>query len=231
MLKVEIYKEIKSASGGDAITVDAEFSKGKITAIYGNSGEGKTTIFNSITGLVTPEKGCITFNDKTWFNSVDKTDVLIRHRNIGYLFQEDSLFPHFTVKQNILYPLSKAEQKKLDLKEVLEQVEMNGFEDSYPQNLSGGQKQRIAIARALAKKSELLLLDEPFSALDLEIKQKLYKLIRAFKEQFNLTILLVTHDITDIFALCDEVLWLRNHAANGTITKKAFESQIKQLSA
>ncbi|MCG8576702.1 MAG: ATP-binding cassette domain-containing protein [Flavobacteriales bacterium] len=229
MLSVAISKNINSHEGQTSLEVNASFSAAKITAIYGNSGEGKTTLFNSISGLLDPDKGQIIFNDILWFDKAKKIKVKTQNRNIGYLFQEDSLFPHFTVKQNILFPLSKEEREEIDLDEVLDQVGMKGFAERYPNQLSGGQKQRIAIARALAKKSELLLLDEPFSALDLEIKQKLYKLLLSVKEKMGLTVLVVSHDIVDVLTLCDEVLWIKNHQASDIITKQEFAEEIKKL--
>ena len=229
MLKVEFKKNIKSTSGGNFIDISTSFNLNEITGIYGNSGEGKTTIFNIISGLVHPENGKISYDDTIWFDSEKKINVHAQHRNIGYLFQEDSLFPHFTVKENILYAIGDEQKKNFDLKEVLAQVEMSGFEDVFPKDLSGGQKQRVAIARALAQKTKLLLLDEPFSALDLEIKQKLYKLILTVKKEFNLTILLVAHDINDIYALCDNVLWLKKHQASKLHTISNFKSDINKV--
>lgn len=229
MLDVDIEKNINSATGLIKLTVKASFEEGEITGIFGNSGEGKSTFFNTICGLLPPDVGQITFDNNVWFNSNDKKNIKTQHRNVGYIFQEDSLFPHFTVKENILYPLSSKERGSVNLEEVLNQVEMVAFQDTYPRQLSGGQKQRIAIARALAKKSKLLLLDEPFSALDLEIKHKLYKLISRFRAEYGLTVLIISHDVHDIIALCDKVLWIKDHSAQSTITVNQFTNKIKKL--
>ena len=202
---------------------------GQITGIFGNSGEGKTTAFNSICGLNKPDGGHVIYNDVVWFNSSNNKYIKPQQRNIGYLFQEDSLFPHFTVKENILYPLSKEQRKSINITEVLDQVEMAAFENTYPRELSGGQKQRVAIARALAKESKLLLLDEPFSALDLEIKHKLYDLIIKFNKEFKLSVLMVSHDVHDIVALCSHVLWLKNHEVSDVISLIQFKDGIKKL--
>ena len=230
MLSVDFSKNIHTAKGQTKLRIKADFQKSTITGIYGNSGEGKSTIFNVVSGILDPEEGQVTFNEKEWFNAGNpKGKIPTQKRNIGYLFQEDSLFPHFTVKQNIQFPIDKEEREKLDLDEILGQVGMKGFADQYPRQLSGGQKQRIAIARALAMESEILLLDEPFSALDLEIKHKLYKLILSVKEKTNMNILLVTHDVNDIFTLCDDVLWVKNHQATELISKENFIDEIKKL--
>ncbi len=230
MLSIDFRKNINTAKGKVTLSIKADFDSAKVIGIYGNSGEGKSTVFNIISGILDPEEGQISFNGKTWFNSAaSKSKVPTQHRNIGYLFQEDSLFPHFTVSQNILYPIEKNERKNIDLDQILEQVDINVFEEQYPHQLSGGQKQRVAIARALAMKSELLLLDEPFSALDLEIKHKLCKLILSVKDELGLTILVVSHNVHDISTLCDEILWIKDHRADELISKESFVSAIKEM--
>jgi molybdate transport system ATP-binding protein len=230
MLSVNFVKHINTAKGETKLKIKADFRSSTITGIYGNSGEGKSTIFNVVSGILDPEYGTISFKNKEWFDSDHpKLKVRTQHRNIGYLFQEDSLFSHFTVKQNILFPLEKVERSAVNLNQILVEVDLMGFADQYPYQLSGGQKQRVAIARALAMKSELLLLDEPFSALDLEIKHKLYKLILSVKENANLNILVISHDVNDIFTLCDDVLWIKDHTATELITKDDFTSTIKEM--
>ncbi len=185
MLKVDFVKHINTSLGATDLTVNVALETGSILGIFGNSGEGKSTIFNSICGLIKPDVGQIQFEDKEWFNADKKTFVKPQHRNIGYLLQEDSLFPHFTVEENIMYPLSKEQKQRINLTDVLDQVEMGAFLKKYPRELSGGQKQRVALARALAMECRLVLLDEPFSALDLEIKQKLYKLISELNQKLE----------------------------------------------
>lgn len=230
MLSVHFSKNIHTAKGETQLEIKADFQESTITGIYGNSGEGKSTIFNVVSGILDPEKGQVVFNETEWFDAKrPKAKVPTQKRKIGYLFQEDSLFPHFTVRQNILFPIDKEERERLNLDEILEQVGMNGFADQYPRQLSGGQKQRIAIARALAMESEILLLDEPFSALDLEIKHRLYKLILSVKEKTKMNILLVTHDVNDIFTLCDDVLWVKGHKATELISKDDFIAEIKRM--
>ncbi len=228
MLKLEFEKNINTSSGKSTLSITSEIDSGKIVGIFGNSGEGKSTIFNSICGLIEPDRGHVSFKDQVWFNKESGTFVKPQKRKIGYLLQEDSLFPHFTVEQNVLFPLDKEERKKVNIHEILEQVGMEKFSKTLPKKLSGGQKQRIALARALAMKSELLLLDEPFSALDLEIKHKLYKLIRSLNEELKMTILLVSHDVHDIFALCSDVLWLKNHECKSKINVGQFKTEIEK---
>jgi molybdate transport system ATP-binding protein len=227
MLHINFKKQIKSVSGDTALEVKALFKNIAITGIYGNSGEGKSTLFNIIAGLNTPEYGILHYKDLIWLDTEKKINLSTQKRNTGYIFQTNSLFPHFTVKENILYAVQKENQDEVNVSELLNQVDMMGMEDRYPHQLSGGQVQRIAIARALAQKAQIILMDEPFSALDLEIKQKLYRFIKVFKKKYNLMILIVTHDINDIFYLCDEVLWIRNHKASGTIPINQFKEEIE----
>ena len=162
-----------------------------------------------------------------WLDSVKEINLPTQKRNTGYIFQTNSLFPHFTVKENILFAVKNENQHEVAVSELLSQVDMEGMENRYPHQLSGGQVQRIAIARALAQKAQIILMDEPFSALDLEIKQKLYSFIKVFKKKYNLMILIVTHDINDIFYLCDEVLWIKNHTTTGTIPIDEFKKEIE----
>ena len=227
MLDIHIKKQIKSVGGETALEVQAHFKNEAITGIYGNSGEGKSTLFNIIAGLNSPEYGMLHYNDLVWLDSVKEINLPTQKRNTGYIFQTNSLFPHFTVKENILFAVKKENQHEVAVSELLSQVDMEGMENRYPHQLSGGQVQRIAIARALAQKAQIILMDEPFSALDLEMKQKLYSFIKVFKIKYNLMILIVTHDINDIFYLCDEVLWIKNHKATGTIPIDQFKEEIE----
>ncbi len=227
MLYTEFTKKIKSVEGLTQLEIKAVFRDAAITGIYGNSGEGKSTLFNVIAGLNTPETGILRFNDFVWFDSEEKINIPIQNRNTGYIFQSNSLFPHFTVKENIIYVVPKQQRKDLCIADFLKQVEMQGMENRYPHQLSGGQNQRISIARALAQKAKIILMDEPFSALDIEIKRKLYKLIRVFKEKYNLMILMVTHNVEDVSYMCDDVLWIENHRAEKTIPVKTFLKKLE----
>ena len=227
MLDIHIKKQIKSVRGETALEVQAHFKNEAITGIYGNSGEGKSTLFNIIAGLSSPEYGTLHYNDLVWLDSVKEINLPTQKRNTGYIFQTNSLFPHFTVKENILFAVKNENQHEVAVSKLLSQVDMEGMENRYPHQLSGGQVQRIAIARALAQKAQIILMDEPFSALDLEIKQKLYSFIKVFKKKYNLMILIVTHDINDIFYLCDEVLWIKNHKTTGTIPIDEFKKEIE----
>ncbi len=228
MFKIDISKSIQSESGVTDLLFKASINSGSIVGVFGNSGQGKSTLLNIISGISKPDTGVINFNGISWVDSEQNIFTPIQERNIGYIFQENSLFPHFTVRQNILYAVSKEEMRAFNLDSLLEQVGLSKMQDRYPSQLSGGQTQRVVIARTLAQKAKLILMDEPFTGLDLEIKQRLYKQIKALKEKFNLTIILVTHDINDIYYLCEDVFWIKNHSCNSKITSSEFKIEIEK---
>ena len=181
-------------------------SKGEIVGILGESGSGKSTLLRLIAGLETPSGGRIRISDQTVVD--DKSFVAPEQRGVGMVFQDYALFPHLTVAKNIefgLHRMSRAE-KKARVREMIELVKLSGFEERYPHELSGGQQQRVAVARALAPKPEILLLDEPFSNLDADLKGAIREELRSILKKAGITCLLVSHDPQDIEAICDRVI-------------------------
>ncbi len=171
--------------------------KGEIVAIQGKSGLGKSTILRLIAGLEKVNNG------KIYINDICINDVPTNKRQVGYVFQNHALFPHLTVGKNIQYGLfnkSSIERKQL-VEEVSKKVNIFELLGRYPHEISGGQKQRVAIARSLVTKPKVLLLDEPFTGLDQELKSKIRTDIREILKTFNITTILVTHDIEDAKAL------------------------------
>jgi iron(III) transport system ATP-binding protein len=185
--------------------ISFSLSKGKILAVVGESGSGKTTLIRIITGLETQNNGSVVFKN----NILSSNTIFIEpeKRNIGMVFQEYALFPHFTVFDNIAFGISK--NKKERVTEVLDLVALKGFEKRFPHELSGGQQQRVALARALAPKPELLILDEPFSNLDVILRQQLRSDIKEILKKTNTTAIFVTHDIKDALKISDEILVLQ----------------------
>ncbi len=184
---VDIKKSFAN-SRGDAFTLDAAFSipKGKITVIFGPSGSGKSTILRLLAGLEKGERGHILNSGKAWFDSEKGLDLPPKDRRTGFLFQDLALFPHMSVMQNILYTTGKKNLAKAE--ELLEMTQLSGLKNRSINELSGGQRQRLALARALAGEPRLLLLDEPFSALDREVKKKLYdELTKLHSNMFDIT--------------------------------------------
>ena len=195
---------------------DISFSlqKGETLALLGESGSGKTTLLRMIAGLEKPTKGFITLQNKLIF--CDKNSIFIKpeKRNVGLFFQHYALFPHLTVFENIAYGLSNKyynkSQKRERVIEMLNLVELPNYEKRFAHELSGGQQQRIALARALAPNPELLLLDEPFSNLDQQLKGEVRQQIKNILEKTQTTTILVTHDLQDALSLADKLAVMRN---------------------
>ena len=178
--------------------------KGSICAIVGRSGSGKSTLLRLIAGLECPENGSITIDSKVVTD--DSKNVSPKNRETGLVFQNFALFPHLTVKQNIQYGITKNDETIVS--NLLKLIKMEGYENRYPDELSSGQEQRIAIARTLATKPKIILLDEPFSNLDIITKSSLRKEIRAIVRELELSMLFVTHDIQDALDIADQFLFL-----------------------
>lgn len=180
---------------------------GAITAITGPSGAGKTTLLRLIAGLVKPESGRIQFGEDVWLDSEKKVFQSPQQRQTGLVFQDYALFPHLTVRQNVAFGLDKGDDPaRVD--ELLHEVELTQLSHQKPHQLSGGQQQRVALARALVRRPRLLLLDEPLSALDRSMRQRLQEYLLTLHQRYQLTILLVTHNLAEIFRLADQVVEL-----------------------
>lgn len=193
-------------------TLDVEYSmENELLIIEGSSGAGKTTILNCLAGIMKPDDGNITVDGRVLFSHTDKVNIAAEKRNIGYLFQSYALFPNMTVRQNVLYGLKnkKEYRKTASRKEMLEyadyMMETLGISHLANKNssaISGGEKQRTALARAMVTKPSLLLLDEPFSALDENTKGRIYEEFNEFKETLKIPTILITHNHreTELFA-------------------------------
>jgi molybdate transport system ATP-binding protein len=181
-----------------------------VTALYGPSGCGKTTILRALAGLERPQQGSILFGSEVWLDSRRGIHCRPRERNVGFLFQEYALFPHLTVAQNVAYSLSSlpSSARKRHVDRLLERFGLIGLERRYPGQISGGQQQRVALARTLARKPGLLLLDEPLSALDAALREQLRLQLRSQLAEFNIPMILVTHDRREAIALADYLVVL-----------------------
>lgn len=175
--------------------LNAQFSAGDgVTALVGPSGRGKTTVLNLIAGLLSPASGRIELKERVLFDSATRVNLPPNHRGVGYVFQDYQLFPHLTVEQNLRYGQNRSSRKGPYLETVVDVLELNADLRRYPAQLSGGQKQRVALGRAIVRNPDLLLLDEPLSALDLALRESIAEyLLRAIHE-FHVPTLLVSHD-------------------------------------
>ena len=188
-----------------------EIKQGEIVAIQGLSGSGKTTLLRLITGLETPSNGSIIVGDTCVFGP--KINVSPEDRAIGMVFQDYALFPHMTVYQNIAFGLKgKTNDARGIVTQMLKLIGLTGYEDRYPYELSGGQQQRVALARAIAPNPKLLLLDEPFSNLDTDLKQQIRKELRWIIKLYGVTTIMVTHDAEDAKVLADRLIGFTSEA-------------------
>lgn len=205
-----IYKEYKGQKVLSDININ--FQKGKITTILGASGCGKSTLLKLINKTIIPESGIITINEK----DIKEIEDTVLRRNIGYAIQSVGLFPHMTVKENIGIVPNLLKWSKSDIEDRINLLmEMVGlpkeYMKKYPIHLSGGEAQRVGVARALAADPEILLMDEPFGALDPSTRRKLQDALLDIQKQLNKTILFVTHDITEALYMADEVLLIKDN--------------------
>jgi molybdate transport system ATP-binding protein len=202
-------KMLHTAQGPQLFDIGFEARQGQLLALYGPSGAGKTTLLRLLAGLTDPKTGHIEVAGETWFDSQQKINQPTRHRSIGFVFQDFALFPHLTVRQQLEYALPEKAQKTI-IAELLNLMELEELQHHRPNHLSGGQQQRIAIARAIARRPRLLLLDEPLSAVDHEMRQKLQDYLLKAQQRYQLTTILVSHYLPEIFRLADTVISIKN---------------------
>ncbi len=203
------------------LDISCEIAKGQLATIYGPSGAGKTTILRILAGLMAPGQGRITVGDEVWLDTAGKINLTVQQRNIGIVFQDYALFPNMTVRKNLEYALAKGQDGKI-VGELIDVMELEQLSSRYPGTLSGGQKQRVALARALVRKPLLLLLDEPLSALDNELRIKLQNHILHVHKHYHLTTILVSHDIGELFKMSDKIFVLEH----GQIVKQGSADEV-----
>jgi molybdate transport system ATP-binding protein len=207
MIKIQIKRTLEGADGPLHLNFETQISDGEIVSLYGPTGSGKSSVLRMIAGLMKPDDGVIDVDNSLWYHKGMNLSLKTQHRNIGMVFQDYALFPNMTVRENLEFALSKSQNNKV-IDELLEIAGLENLQDKKPGILSGGQKQRVALTRALVRKPSVLLLDEPLSALDSEMREKLQEYILQFHTQFNLKTILVSHDFPEVHKMSNRVLVL-----------------------
>lgn len=189
MIQLDVIKQMKTYSGQQHLQVKTTFATESTTQIFGPSGAGKTTFLKILAGLVQPEQGLILVHQETWLDTQAQICWSPQKRKVGFVFQDYALFPHLTVEQHLLYGTPDKEY----VHRLLHMGRLLPFQQHKPRHLSGGQQQRLALLRALSTKPQLLLMDEPFSALDNTLKQNIITDLKEFILESKITCLIVTH--------------------------------------
>ena len=217
---MSIQKELRASGGTMLLDIDLSVGKGDIVTLYGRSGAGKTSLLMLLAGLMRPDRGYIRVDGQTWTDSEKGTWRRPQERNVGLVFQEYALFPNMTVMENLTYAMRKGQKDERE--HLIEIMDLKELRNRKPDTLSGGQKQRVALARALVNKPGLLLLDEPLSALDQDMRGKLQQYILQVHREYGLTTLLISHDVTEIIKMSDYVMEMEL----GRVIRKAAPGEI-----
>ncbi|OOF58513.1 molybdenum ABC transporter ATP-binding protein ModC [Rodentibacter myodis] len=204
MLHINVKKQL----GQLALQVNLQIPAQGVTAIFGLSGSGKTSLINLVSGLTLPDEGFICLNDRTLVETNKPKNIPTHQRKIGYVFQDARLFPHYTVKGNLRYGAKHIDQADFDY--IVDLLGIRHLLKRYPITLSGGEKQRVAIGRALLTDPDILLMDEPLSALDLPRKRELMQYLERLSHEINIPILYVTHSLDELLRLADRVVLMEN---------------------
>ena len=220
MISFSLKKSLHTTDGNMQLTIDCAVEKGQFISLYGPSGAGKTSVLRMLAGFLQPEHGYIKTGDELWYSYEERINIRPQQRKIGFVFQDYALFPNMNVKENIAFALARRESKKI-VDELLELTGLIMLGNKKIQTLSGGQQQRVALARAIAKKPQLLLLDEPLSAIDNAMRKQLQETLLQVHERYELTTIIVSHDVDEIIKLCDKII----HLEHGIVQQYATPSE------
>jgi molybdate transport system ATP-binding protein len=219
MLAIDIQRKMLTTDGEKTLRLNVEIPNRQLVCLFGKSGAGKTTTLRILAGLIKPDAGTIRFDGNVWFSSEQRINAKPQARDIGYMFQDYALFPNMTVEQNIRY--GQLAKNQSEVENLLSLFDLTALRRQKPLRLSGGQKQRCALARALARKPKLLLLDEPLSSLDEEMRLALQEEILKAHRLLGVTTLMISHDPTEINRMADFVITVKKGECVMTPAKTA----------
>ncbi|MCA1322535.1 ATP-binding cassette domain-containing protein [Herbaspirillum sp. alder98] len=218
-IELQIKKTLHA--GERTFELDVAFAAdSRRVVLYGPSGSGKSLTLKAVAGLMTPDAGHIRLDGRVLFDSAQRINLPTQQRNVAYLFQDYALFPHLTVAQNIAFGLARGcfNLRRPATHQAVQQwiaaFELEAIVGSYPAQISGGQRQRVALARALVSNPDMLLLDEPFSALDLSLRERMRRELSELQQRLDVPMLLITHDPADVEALGEAVFEVRDGRIN-----------------
>lgn len=221
MIEIDISKKLFSAQGDFTLELKLNIAQGEFISLFGQSGAGKTTLLRCLAGLEQPDSGIIIVNGKTWFDRKAGIMLKAQHRHAGYMFQDYPLFPNMSIRGNLEFALRPGARRER-VNELIELMGLGDLQQRKPDTLSGGQKQRVALARALAAEPDMLLLDEPFSALDHATRVRLQDEVMRIQRYFGLTTVMVSHDISEVYKLSQRVMVIEQ----GRIAKQGSPAEV-----
>ncbi|WP_137938482.1 ABC transporter ATP-binding protein [Chitinivorax sp. B] len=201
MIDLQLTRQLHTQQGLLTLSVSGQITHGECLAVFGPSGAGKTTLLRMMAGLTQPDSGHLTVDGEVWIDASRGFHLPPQKRSIGYVFQDYALFPNMTVRGNLAYAGASASLQA----DLLDMTGLTAFSDRKPDTLSGGQRQRVAVARALARRPKLLLLDEPLTALDGTTRHQLQRDLAQWQKSLGITTILVSHDIGEVVRLAQQV--------------------------